>query len=304
MTELGQVLKEAREAKGISLDELQESTKIQKRYLVSIEKGNFNVLPGDFYVRAFIKQYADAVGLDSKQLIENHFSTTPNTIPQTEDKEEKEEPVLTRKEKVSVKNSKVMDYIPRILVVSAIIGVLVAAWFIFQAKAPTVNNVEQPKPKTNATEVEKPAEPKEEPKEEKKEEEKEEEKEEPPAEPVLEQKLTYSPSKGKRTTAELTNNPNKAFVLELVATDKESYVSVGKPGSKKGQLLTTTLKAGDTKELILTEESEVEINIGSTPHVKFKINGQEMEYPLETTKNIHQIITIKNIGEKKESSSS
>ncbi|GAA3323778.1 hypothetical protein GCM10020331_049010 [Ectobacillus funiculus] len=49
VTELGQKLREAREAKGLSLDQLQEMTKkIQKRYLVSIEEGNYDVLPGEF----------------------------------------------------------------------------------------------------------------------------------------------------------------------------------------------------------------------------------------------------------------
>jgi cytoskeletal protein RodZ len=296
LTELGQVLKEAREAKGISLDELQESTKIQKRYLVSIEEGNFNVLPGDFYVRAFIKQYADAVGLDSKELIEQHFSTTSNDVLQ---EEPKEEPVLTRKEKVSVKNSKIMDYVPRILVVTSILGVLVVAWLFFQNKAPVVSDGQKTQVQTNATEVEKPAESKEEPKSEVKEESKVEET--PAKEVVPQQQFVYGPPKGKRTTAELSNN--KEFVLELTGTG-ESYVSVGKPGNKKNYIFKDTLKKGQTKVLTLTDQSEVEINIGSTPNVKFKINGQEIEYPVDTKKNIHQIITIKNIGEKKESSSS
>ena len=66
LTELGNRLKEARLSKGYSLDDLQEITKIQKRYLVGIEEGNYSIMPGSFYVRAFIKQYAEAVGLDSK----------------------------------------------------------------------------------------------------------------------------------------------------------------------------------------------------------------------------------------------
>ena len=41
MTELGQKLTEAREAKGLSIDQLHEITKIQKRHLVAIEEGNY-----------------------------------------------------------------------------------------------------------------------------------------------------------------------------------------------------------------------------------------------------------------------
>ena len=53
MTELGTILKEARIAKNLSLDDLQEITKIQKRYLIGIEEGNYSLMPGKFYVTSF-----------------------------------------------------------------------------------------------------------------------------------------------------------------------------------------------------------------------------------------------------------
>lgn len=52
-----------------------------KRYLEAIERGNFDILPGKFYARAFIKEYAAAVGLDAKELLEEH----KEEIPQTEE---------------------------------------------------------------------------------------------------------------------------------------------------------------------------------------------------------------------------
>ncbi|MDA6131043.1 helix-turn-helix domain-containing protein, partial [Escherichia coli] len=48
----------------MSLDDLQKVTKIQKRYLMGIEEGDYSMMPGKFYVRAFIKQYAEAVGIE------------------------------------------------------------------------------------------------------------------------------------------------------------------------------------------------------------------------------------------------
>lgn len=77
MSELGQALKEAREQKGLSLDDLQERTKIQKRYLRAIEDGDFKQLPGNFYIRAFIKSYAETVGLDFSALIQQYGSEIP-----------------------------------------------------------------------------------------------------------------------------------------------------------------------------------------------------------------------------------
>ncbi|GIP33139.1 helix-turn-helix domain-containing protein [Paenibacillus sp. J2TS4] len=83
MHELGQLLKKQRIEKGISLDDLQETTKIRKRYLEAIEEGNYKVLPGNFYVRAFIKTYAEAVGLDPNELLQLYRNVLPATDPDT-----------------------------------------------------------------------------------------------------------------------------------------------------------------------------------------------------------------------------
>ena len=59
------------------MDDLQQMTKIQKRYLIAIEEGDYEIMPGNFYVRAFIKQYADTVGLDGDRLLGDHASVIP-----------------------------------------------------------------------------------------------------------------------------------------------------------------------------------------------------------------------------------
>ncbi len=68
-TTIGAKLRQARLDKNISLIELQQMTKIQKRYLEAIEAERFDQLPGTFYVRAFIRQYAAAVGEDGDKLV-------------------------------------------------------------------------------------------------------------------------------------------------------------------------------------------------------------------------------------------
>ncbi|MNH81248.1 Helix-turn-helix domain protein [compost metagenome] len=82
MSDLGQQLKEARLQRGLSLDDVQELTKIRKRYLEAIEAGDYKVLPGSFYVRAFIKTYAEAVGVDSDGLLEEHRKDVPVSEPE------------------------------------------------------------------------------------------------------------------------------------------------------------------------------------------------------------------------------
>ncbi|WP_409340909.1 RodZ domain-containing protein [Paenibacillus sp. MBLB4367] len=98
MFELGQLLRKARLEKGISLEDLQEVTKIRKRYLEAIEEGNLKVLPGTFYIRAFIKSYAEAVGLDPNEVLRLYRNVIPVSEP-----EQTAEPV--RRKRTDSKNS-------------------------------------------------------------------------------------------------------------------------------------------------------------------------------------------------------
>jgi cytoskeletal protein RodZ len=77
VSELGQVLRKARLERKISIEDLEETTKIRKRYLEAIEEGNYKILPGSFYVRAFIKSYAEAVGLDPSEVLRMYQSVIP-----------------------------------------------------------------------------------------------------------------------------------------------------------------------------------------------------------------------------------
>lgn len=82
MSDLGQLLRKARQENKVSLDDLQETTKIRKRYLEAIEDGNYKILPGSFYVRAFIKSYAEAVGLDPAEVLKLYQNHLPAVSPE------------------------------------------------------------------------------------------------------------------------------------------------------------------------------------------------------------------------------
>jgi cytoskeletal protein RodZ len=82
VSDLGHLLKKARLEKGITLEQLEETTKIRKRYLEAIEEGDYKVLPGNFYVRAFIKSYAETVGLDPNEVLRIYSSHVPNPEPE------------------------------------------------------------------------------------------------------------------------------------------------------------------------------------------------------------------------------
>ena len=54
MADIGDKLRSARKAKGMSIEDVVKITKIQRRYLTAIENDDFDQLPRDFYVSAFI----------------------------------------------------------------------------------------------------------------------------------------------------------------------------------------------------------------------------------------------------------
>jgi cytoskeletal protein RodZ len=64
LAELGNRLKELRQQKGMTLEEVANRTRIQPRLLRAIEAGERNELPEAVYVQGFIRQYANAIGLN------------------------------------------------------------------------------------------------------------------------------------------------------------------------------------------------------------------------------------------------
>jgi len=69
MATLGQQLKQSREEKNISLQEIAESTHISVRFLQAIENDAYDVLPGGVFNRAFVRKFARQVGYDEEQAV-------------------------------------------------------------------------------------------------------------------------------------------------------------------------------------------------------------------------------------------
>jgi len=69
MSHVGRQLRKAREEKGLSLEQVQKSTRIKRVYLEAIEADRFDDLPGPVQARGFIRSYASHVGLDADLLL-------------------------------------------------------------------------------------------------------------------------------------------------------------------------------------------------------------------------------------------
>lgn len=68
----GEQLRLAREARGVSLREISEQTRISMRYLEAIETDEYKRLPGGIFNRSFIKAYAKYIGYDEKAALEGY----------------------------------------------------------------------------------------------------------------------------------------------------------------------------------------------------------------------------------------
>jgi cytoskeleton protein RodZ len=72
MADIGATLREARMSAKIDINEVERRTKIRAKYLRALENEEWNLLPGEVYVKSFLRTYGDYLGLDSRQLIDDY----------------------------------------------------------------------------------------------------------------------------------------------------------------------------------------------------------------------------------------
>ncbi|PAD65541.1 hypothetical protein CHH79_00800 [Bacillus siamensis] len=292
MTELAIRLKEAREEKGMSLDELQAATKIQKRYLTALEEGSYDVIPGNFYVRAFIKQYAEAVGLDSDQLFEEYKKDIPNTYH--DDVSEKISGLAMQRE--LPKSSKAAEWLPTVLIVIGVIIVIAIVYAIIQFgisksgqtdsnKAVTQSESKYEIPKDSAlkndgntndgahTDSKKDKKAPEQKKKEKSSEKTE---------------IKAAGTEGSASSYNVSGADK--YKLELIASDN-AWIRVRDDSG--GSLKEGTLQKGETYKKDITDQKQIEIRTGYAPNLKIKINGEVLSYELNPHDVMAQTITIK-----------
>ena len=297
LSELGQRLKEAREEKGISIEDLQKVTKIQKRYLLAIEEGNLDTLPGKFYARAFVKSYAEAIGLDTDELFDNYSEELPNPQsgnadlpPRVERSKRNIVPTnsnIKKKSNPQRKRSKFAAVLPTaialvfILIIGVGVWIMAQQWGMEQAEGIAPEEQEQPfegeigeviVPEDSEEAPEgTPAAPEEEP--------------EPAVEePEVTQKLEQLQASGNHSFYELSQTDEFEVVIQFTGT---SYVGI--KNAKGKTFFAGEARANDEQTYDFSGEEEIEFNFGASPYVQLYINEELFEFPLD---KIHQKVTI------------
>jgi cytoskeletal protein RodZ len=130
---IGHILKQTRRKRGLSFDEVEQATKIRKRYLSGLEREDYAMLPDAVYAQGFLKTYANYLGLDGEALSRQLRSRRKprreggiNYIPPSSDFEQ---PLINPggvagTEKRMVPTSAVVTLLVALLALAAVIGPL------------------------------------------------------------------------------------------------------------------------------------------------------------------------------------
>ncbi|MDC3416332.1 helix-turn-helix domain-containing protein [Aquibacillus salsiterrae] len=291
--EIGTRLKEAREQKKLSLEDVQKITKIQTRYLQAIEKGNFDIMPGNFYVRAFIKEYATAVDLDPDQLMDEYKEELPVS---TEDKTIQFSRVQrSRKESTSTKSPAIFSFLPTVIAILLIVGVAFTIWYFYQ------QSTDQPEQqvdveKNNGDQVTLPPDQSSEDSNEKEmgqEQAKDSQVEESPTEneepPATEPQITVTKQDNGQTTYDFISNSDD-LRLVFQTTDK-NWLEV-ENGLGKSFFYETLTKDNSPAEIDMSGEKQIYLRVGNPTTISIRLNEIEVKFPDDINPNEVQEVWI------------
>lgn len=152
MSSLGETLKAARHRRGMSLDAVEEATRVRGAILEALEKGDFEKLPAAAYVRGYIISYAQAVDIDPVPLLDMYVAETGTAV--------RSEPIALPAQVVDRREH--MHALPSrnaIIAVAAVIVIAIILWVIGRSIAetdtplplPADTTIEEVEPSTEAT---------------------------------------------------------------------------------------------------------------------------------------------------------
>lgn len=255
MEEIGKTLRQLREKKGLSLEQVEQAIKIRMRYLEAIEDGDMTVLPGMVYARGFIKSYAEYLGINGQELLDSHETTAQVETSQTSSID-----TLTRAERIKPEQDRTpvtgIRLMPQILGGAGVLAVVVIAYMLL------VNNTEDKQTQepvdTPTTETEQTA----------------------PA-PVKQPEPT-PPPKPKTTIAAGQKGPNETS-FAVTSTDPMTLVMSAAVGDcwiqvvADGKVVASeTVKKGDKRTW--TADKSLSLQTGNSKAITMQINEQPVAF--------------------------
>lgn len=84
MPTVGEVLRTERERQGRTLKEISDAINIKREYLAALEADRYDDIPGVVFVKGFIRNYGNCLGMDGGALVETYKSSLNGRTPQPE----------------------------------------------------------------------------------------------------------------------------------------------------------------------------------------------------------------------------
>lgn len=88
---VGDILKIEREKQGLSVKDVENGTNIRSLYISAIEESNYDVLPGEVYLKGFLRSYANFLNIDSDYVLQTYKDQKKESIIEVEEIQEKKE---------------------------------------------------------------------------------------------------------------------------------------------------------------------------------------------------------------------
>lgn len=254
---VGARLREAREKRGVSLRQIAVSTRISVMSLEALERSDLSRLPGGIFTRAFIRAYAQEVGLDPDRTIQDFIAELPPDVATAtvhsaavEDGEKLES------------DRKAVATVLRLALISLPLIVLVVYYGSHRASPPEPPSSETGSGSQAATGEPQPA---------------------LPVEPV--------PTAPEPAAAPLATPQTSGISMEL-APKGACWVSVTADGRR---VFARLMKGGDKQ--VVTAEKQVVISVGDAGTFAYTLNGRAGKPLGAAGKDVRARITLANVAE-------
>ena len=252
MEPLGEYLKRIRKSSDTSLEVVAAKTKINISYLIAIEEGRFNNLPGEVFVKGFLRSYARCLGIGEADVI-NRYNQLRNENKETVPLESNAEGLIQKAEAVNLNTKKITP----IIVSAAVIFLIILAIFFFSKEEPAKKVERQVDKKIKTEKTEKPEKPAE----------KAKDVIESPVQ-ALNKKEAEPPPQPKTEQVK----KEKSSLTLVISAAEQSWLMITIDGKEKKDIL---LQHGE--KISLKAEKNFLVTLGNAGGVDIEFNGKKLE---------------------------
>lgn len=236
---IGERLRNAREARGWSLADASELTRIRAVFLQAIEDEQFDHLPGKTYVRGFLRTYASSLGLDPEELFDAYHMRFDAPVQPIVGAHAVEVPI-----RPTARQSRLRRIAP--LFVAVLLLILIVFAFDFARRMQALNSPASVplSPPTTVQQV-------------------------PPPPPLA--RPGPEPAQGTAAPAE---TPERAPLILVVRASQETWIRVVADG---GRVFQGLVPAGETRSW--NAQRTMTVRVGNPTGVALEVNGESVEPP-------------------------